>query len=174
MNFLINFLDLCRQVIPYFFRKEKFLGLLKSIVTPLKYVNDSLLYLRTETAFALAFNAQIIYLEKYLNEVYPNPGTYPNNIHILDGANVSFDYVWNFAELQQNLILYNYVENSQPVYLQNSAEQTGSFATSYLIRIPTFCQTANDYKGQLFNEQKFKKRVNFYNLAGKTYSIQYF
>lgn len=167
-------MDLCRQVIPYFFRKEKFLGLLKSIVTPLKYVNDSLLYLRTETAFALAFNAQIIYLEKYLNEVYPNPGTYPNNIHILDGANVSFDYVWNFAELQQNLILYNYVENSQPVYLQNSAEQTGSFATSYLIRIPTFCQTANDYKGQLFNEQKFKKRVNFYNLAGKTYSIQYF
>lgn len=150
------------------------MGILNSFAKGLTTVNLAFMQFRSDTAFKLAFNAQIIYLEQYLNTVYPNPGTYPNNIHILDGANIIYFYVWNSIEQQNAVTFHNSTETFDPLALKNFAEQTGSFATSYVIKVPTYCQTAVDYIGLNFNETLFKKRVNFYNLAGKTYSIQYF
>jgi hypothetical protein len=84
-----------------------------------------------------------------------------------------YTYVWNFSELQAPLYLFNFSEGEAPVYLDNMGDLiNGQY--SYIINIPVYCQTANDNEGVLFNENIFKKRVNFYNNAGKSYNIVYF
>ena len=173
MNFNVDYYDFARKLIPYFLRKTKVLGLLRAILKPLQDLNGDFLVFRDAISFKLAFNAQIIYLEHYLNHVYPNPYSYPNNIHIEDGANVVYDYVWNHVENQDPFYLHNYGEQFDPVYFDQYSEQSGD-VFSYIIHVPTFVQGGQDYIGQNFNETVLRKRVNFYNLAGKTYDIQYF
>lgn len=173
MNFNIDYFDFIRKLIPWFLRQPRIIALARSIIKPLQTVNDGFVVFRDAIAFKLAFNSQIIYLEKYLNTVYPNPYTYPNNIHILDGANVEFNFVWNDIENQAETWLFNDVETSNPFYFENYSEQT-SGVFSYIIRVPNYVTTSNDYNGQDFNETVMRSRVNFYNLAGKTYNIEYF
>lgn len=173
MNFVVQYFDFMRKLIPWFLRQPKTLSLIQSFAKPLQTVNDEFIEFRDDIAFKLAFNAQIIYLEKYLNSVYPNPFVYPSNIHILDGANVAFDYLYNDFENQADTYFFNFVETSNPVYFNNNNEQT-SGVFSYIIRIPTSVQSGNDVDGVAYNETMLKKRVNFYNNAGKTYDIQYF
>lgn len=173
MNFVVNYFDFIRKLIPWFLRQTKTLALVQSFSKPLQDINDDMVEFRDDIAFKLAFNAQIIYLEKYLNTVYPNAFTYPNNIHILDGANVVFDYYFNDIENQDPKYLFNYGETFNPIYFENQSEQT-SGVYSYIIRIPTSVQSGNDVDGVAYNETVVKKRVNFYNNAGKTYDIQYF
>ena len=171
MNFIVNFKLFFANLRPYFLNGEKFTGILNSFAKALETVNLNFNKLRNDTRFLLAFNMQIIYIEKYLNEVYPNPFSYPNNIHILDGSNVAYFYIYNFAEQQQPQFLRNYSENAQPVYFKNHSE---NISGDFIVKVPTFCQTANDFTGQPFSETTLKKRINFYNLGGKKYEIQYF
>lgn len=173
MEFNVNYRTFVRGLMPYFFRKAKFLDLLNSFVKPLKDINDQLIVFRDQTFFTLAFNSQIIYLEKYLNTVYPNPYNSPNDIHIVDGANVVYFYVWNNSEAEAPVYFFNDSEAEAPVYLENNTEQTAG-VYSFEIYVPTYCTTANDFNGQPWNENIFKKRVNFYKQAGKTYNIVYF
>ena len=170
MDFQINYKGFIRGLLPWFSRKGKQLDYINSIIKPFQDVNDSLFDYRNKMAFKLAFSAQIIYLEKYLNIVYSNP---TSGIYIEDGANIVYTYVWNFAELQSPLYLKNFSEGGSPVYFENMSELiNGQY--SYIINVPTYCLTANDNEGVLFNENIFKKRVNFYNNAGKSYNIVYF
>jgi hypothetical protein len=171
MNFDIDFKKLFANIRPYFLAGDKLSGLLNSFAKGLKTTNTKLNTVRNEYRFLLAFNMQIIYIEKYLNEVYPNPYIYPNNIHILDGSNVVYQYVYNDLENQVETYLNNYSELGQPFYFKNNEEQV---AKDFIIKVPVYCQTANDYIGQPFSEITLKKRVNFYNLGGKKYEIQFF
>jgi hypothetical protein len=171
MNFEVNFKQLFANIRPYFLGGEKFVGILDALAKGLKTVNDKFNVFRNDTRFLLAFNMQIIYIEKYLNEVYPNPYLYPNNIHILDSSNVMYKYIYNFLENQSPDYVRNNSELAQPFYFRNNSEQ---ISQDFIIKIPTYCQTSNDYIGQPFSEITLKKRVNFYNLGGKKYEIQYF
>jgi hypothetical protein len=173
MEFNVNYRSFARGLMPHFFRNQKFLDFLNSFVKPLKDINDQLIVFRDEVYFRLAFNSQIIYLEKYLNTVYPNPYNSPNDIHIIDGANIEYFYIWNNSENEAPVYFFNNSEGEDPIYLFNDSEQTAG-VFSYTIYVPNYCLTANDFNGQLFNENIFKKRVNFYNNAGKTYNIVYF
>lgn len=173
MEFNVNYRSFARGLMPHFFRKTKFIDFINSFVKPIKRINNDLVSFRDEIFFTLAFNSQIIYLEKYLNTAYPNPYNSPNNIHIVDGANIEYFYVWNKIEDETPVYFSNYAEGSTPVYLKNGIEET-SGVYSFSIYVPNYCLTANDYKGQPFNENVFKKRVNFYKQAGKNYNIVYF
>lgn len=173
MIFLINYLSFIRQLFPYFLRQPKTFAMLTAIAKPLQTINDSFVTFRNDMIFRLAFNTQIIYLEKYLNTVYPNPFVYPANIHILDGANISYFYLYNKVENQSPVYFHNHGETFNPLYFRNYSEQVaGTF--SFIVRIPTYCQSNPDFEGLTYSENLVKKRINFYNLAGKTYEIQYF
>jgi hypothetical protein len=173
MIFNVNYSNFAKKLIPYFLRKPKFLALIESFMAPLQSLNFRFIEFRKSIEFKLAFNAQIIYLEQYLNTVHPNPGVYPNNIHVLDGANIEYFYVWNSVENQIPVYFYNHGETSDPVYLEQYAEQSGS-VFNYVINIPAHVQNNTDIYGNNYSENIFKSRVNFYNLAGKTYELKYF
>lgn len=173
MDFNINYKNFVKALFPWFLRKTKNLDFINSAVKGLQTLNDSLFAFRNEIVFKLAFNGQIIYLEKYLNTVYPNPYTSPNDINIIDGANIEYDYIFNYSELQDPNYFFNFSEGEAPVYFNNFSEfVAGTF--SFTVKVPTYVQTANDYNGVAFNENLLIKRINTYKIAGKNYNIVYF
>jgi hypothetical protein len=171
--FKVNFTDFVRKLIPYFLRKEKNLAFVNSFIKPIQEVNDDLNVFRDDIAFKMAFNSQIIYLEQFLNTVYPNGLIYPNNIHIVDGANVEYVYLYNYAEGQKENYLYNDSEAGTRTYLNNYLELADA-GISYFVRIPNSVKNGVDWKGNPFDENVLKSQLNYYNTAGKTYKIQYF
>lgn len=173
MDFNINYKNFVKALFPFFLRKEKNLDFINSAVKGLQTINDRLFTFRNEIAFKLAFNSQIIYFEKYLNTVYPNPYTSPNDIHIVDGANVEYFYLWNYSEAQDPNYFFNDSEGEAPIYLNNFSELiSGTY--SFTVKVPTYVQTANDFEGVPFDENLLIKRINTYKLAGKNYNINYF
>lgn len=172
MIWQVNYQNFVRGLFPYFLRKAKNLDFLNSMIKGLQYVNDLFVTFRNDNVFQLAFNGQIIYLEKYLNLVYLNYDVYPNNIYIIDGANVNEFFLYNKSELQTPVYFYNDSEGHAPVYLENKSEQTS--LSNYTINIPTATTSGTDYKGIPFDVSILKNRVNKYNNAGKTYEIVYF
>jgi hypothetical protein len=170
MNFIVNYFDFVRKLIPYFLRKPITLDFIKSIVKGLQTTNNQFNVFRDDISFRLAFNSQIIYLEKYLNTVYPNNFPYLSNIHILDGSNVAYFYVYNEIENQSPVYFNNYGETFDPLYINNSTDNNQSITNkSFAINVPNSIKN-----GVGFDENLLIKRVNFYNLAGKTFEIKYF
>jgi len=170
--FSVYYRDFVRGLFPYFLRQAKNIDFLNSLIISIQYVNNLFVSFRKDNLFKLAFNSQIIYLEKYLNLVYLNVSVYPNNIYIEDIANVDEFYLYNKSEEQKAVYFYNVADSHAPVYLQNRSEQTSQ--NNYIIYIPTSTTIQNDYKGIPFDETILKNRVNQYNNAGKTYGIVYF
>ncbi len=167
-----NVYSFLRKLLPHFLRKEKTLALLKALAKPLQDINGYFTDFSYSIKFKLAFNAQIIYLEQYLNETYPNPYVYPSNIHILDTANVIFTYIYNLAEARPAIYFFNVSESGAATYLSNQSELISG--ADYIIKIPLSVTTGQDVNGVDYNENIFRKRVNFYNLAGNSYELQTF
>lgn len=172
MDVFVNFQNLIFGLLPYFLRKVKTIAFVNALIKPLQQVNVRLVALRSDTIFLLSFNAQIIYLEKYLNLVYLNSNAYPNNIHIVDTANVDFDYLYNKSEVQQPKYFYNNADANVPIYLKNSIELTST--ASYSVYVPSATTSQNDYLGINFDETILINRIKQYNNAGKTFEIIYF
>jgi hypothetical protein len=172
MNIFINFQNFVYGLIPFFLRKDKNISFLYSLLKPLQQLNTRLTTLRADTLFYLSFNAQIIYLEKYLNIIYMNNDAYPNNIHILDTANVSFDYFYNKSEGQVQKYFYNNADAETPIYLRNNSELIST--ANYIVYVPTATTTQSDNAGIWFNENILINRIKQYNNAGKTFEIIYF
>ena len=173
MIFNINYINFFRRLIPYFLRGDDTLSLFNTCAKPLQDINGELVAFRDDISFKMAFNAQIIYLEKYLNTVYPNGLTYPNNIHIIDGANIEFDYLYNYDEAQIPIYLRNYNEAGSLKYLSNNTEQTSN-VFSFIVKVPLSVQNGVDWNGNAFNETILRSQINYYNIAGKTYNVEYF
>lgn len=154
--FNINIDIIIRQILPPRKRSNSILEFLQAAVKPLKQLHQSFLDRRQQTLFYMAYNSQVIYLERLLNIVFNsgNPGIY------IDDA-VQFDYwfLYNTAENHPQYI-YNTDEN-QPVWLYNQTE----FETNYdfIVFVPL---------GLQFNENQMKALINRYKLAGKRYTIQ--
>jgi len=161
-----------RKLLPHFLRKEKVLAIVRSLSKPLQDINGSFVAFSQSIKFKLAFNAQIIYLEQYLNETYPNPYVYPSNIHIIDAANIVFTYIYNEEEERNKTYIYNQAESGAVNYISNQEELISG--NNYIIRIPSSVQLGVDVNGVAYSENILRKRVNFYNLAGKKYEIQIF
>lgn len=172
MDIYVNFQNLIFGLLPYFLRKVKSISFVNALIKPLQQINARFVALRSDTLFLLSFNAQIIYLEKYLNIVYLNSNAYPNNIHIVDTANVSFDYFYNKSESQLPKYFYNNADAHAPTYLKNTSELTST--ADYNVLVPSGTITQTDYLGINFDENILINRIKQYNNAGKTFEIIYF
>lgn len=171
MNVFVDFVSLTKGLTPYFLRKLRALDFVASLIKPLQQINQKFVTFRNDTIFFLSFNAQVIYLEKYLNLIYNVTATYPNNIFITDSANVDFNYYYNKSENQVPKYLYN---ESEPnfVYLRNSSEENAG--ASYRVNVPTSVIGSVDIYGVNFDEFILINRIKQYNNAGKTFDIVYF
>lgn len=94
---------LINQLLPSFMRKARLIELLKAAVEPLKQLHATFDAFRAQVSEKLKYNAQVIYLTKYLNS---NFDPINEGIWIEDTANVDFYFVANTAE-NKPLYLYN-------------------------------------------------------------------
>lgn len=133
------------------------MSLMYSILKPLKTLNTSFVAFRLAVQRKLRFNAQIIYLEHFLNDLY-DPAN--KGIYIEDLANLELAYVFNHIEERPALYLYNDFEQI-PVYLFNNSEQNGQ--VEYIVRVPT---------DVVYNELLMRKQIQTYNIAGKRFEIK--
>ena len=173
MKYKIDYFAFSKKILPYFLRKTKIDAILKSLIKPLQTINNKFNDIKLVIDFKLAFNSQIIYFEKYLNDVYLVSEIYPNNIHIIDKSNIDFFYLWNDYEQQVDEFFYNYEEGADPVYLANLNDYQ-AFNVSFIVNVPLSVKSGVDFRGQPFSEVVLKKRINEIRLAGKTFEIVYF
>ena len=156
MNYNINFRIIGANLIPSFLRGSTFLSLIYSLIKALKDVNLLLYAITQRITYVLQFNGQIIYLEKYLNDVYDPVDM---RIYIQNTSNSSPTYLFNRAELNDETYLFNRSEAETEPYLYNRDEASG---IDYVIFVPT------EYSGQ---EDSILAGVKQFNLANKTFNI---
>ena len=80
-NLIIS--TLLRILMPPRLRKELMTAMLESLSVPLQTVIDNLVAFRVKKSYEMALNAQIIYLEKMLNDKFNAEGSY-TDIYITD------------------------------------------------------------------------------------------
>ena len=71
------------RLVPWFLRKPIFLSWLSVLGSALTYIQGLLLVFTNQTTFDLLFNAQVIYLEHVLNDVFDStPDIYIENVFL--------------------------------------------------------------------------------------------
>jgi len=162
MIFNVNFSNVINNLIPGFLRKPKFQAILNVFASALQYVNNEF-YAETQSVFYyLKFNAQVIYLTKYLNDQYDNV---QRRISISDGSTPNVIYLYNESEAAAPFYLYNESETlpngtANPVYFYNNVPSIGTY--DYYVNIPLELSTlASQVKGA----------VNQFNPANKTFYV---
>lgn len=157
--FDVNFKDIVNKLLPLEIRKEPNQSILYALVKPLQTLNESFVIFRNAINYKLLFNAQVIYLEHFLNDLYDpiNRG-----IYIEDTADIEYTYLFNKSE-NRPVYIYNKSEGKPKFYLYNKQEYGGLY--EYIIMVPV---------GISFNELLMRKQVNIYNNAGRRYLIKTF
>ena len=98
-------LKLYTRLVPWFLRKPIFLSWLRVLSNALTFIQGLLLAFVTQTTYDMLFNAQVIYLEHTLNDLFDStPDTYIENVFL------------------PPFYLYNKIEAQPPVYFRNASE----------------------------------------------------
>lgn len=127
------------------------------------WINALLFPLReifSETLYKMKHNAQVIYMEKFLNE-YLTIEAYQPEVHQATKKVLIEDFI-----RPERIFLYGRGEK-KPVFLEKKLIYTKArYAKKYkdfVVKIPLSCR---------YDENALKKEINYYKLAGKDYEIQ--
>lgn len=150
----VDFNILVEMLLPTFLRKNKMLALLRAFVKPLDNIYKDTLYKMQHTC-------QVIYLEKVLNEWFNVPNYSALNhenskkIYIEDAPKPPTKYIY----LQQELPPNNYL------YLGTQYLTGETIWNDFIIFIPS---------SYTIDMPKLTALVNYYKLAGKKYTIEFY
>lgn len=155
--FDVDFRKIFYNLIPHFLRADNLLAWLYSLQAPLDSLNFRFNALRKRTKYRLQFTAQIIYLEHYLNDQFDPVG---RGIFITNIEENDFTWLYNNIALKSPTYYYNNSEAQPPKYLYQYSELLAG--DNYVVNVPTSVS---------FNELNMRSKIDFYNNAGKNYSI---
>jgi hypothetical protein len=158
-SFNIDFDDIGKKIIPIRKRKTRFLDFLHVILNQIALINQQLIALRDKVDYKLSHNAQIIYLEHWLNDKYDSV---QRRIYIADTANIEYTYFFNRIE-NRPVYLYNRSEMQTVFYLLNRTELISPIG--YIVMVPTDIP---------FNSIEMRNDILVYNMAGIQFTIQTF
>jgi len=186
MNLLVNYINVIINCIPNFLRSISFQDFCKAFIKPLSslHYNNNINVVsfgQINKAFYqwhefiknyLRFSGQIIYLEKYLNNIYYSTLLNPDfsigetwhsigQIWILDTANTNIQYIYNKNEGMLPFYIFNKSEGASPLYLFNTNEVSNLY--DFIVFVPVVNAS--------FIEPLMYSRINQYKLAGKRYLI---
>ncbi len=142
------------RLVPWFLRKPIFKSWLSVLASALSFIQGLLLAFVNQTTFDLLFNAQIIYLEHVLNDVFDStPDIYIENVFLPPF------YLYNDVEAQPPNY-FRQASESDPTYMRNSEEYFS--ATQYIVHVDA--ALAGDVI-------LIAALIDTYNLAGMQYEI---
>ena len=155
--FNVDFRKALYNLVPHFLRGENNLAWLYSLQQPLKALNNTFVSFRNNINYRLLFTAQIIYLEHYLNDQFDQA---TRGIFIATIEQTDFKFIYNNIELKPPVYLYNNSEAQPPVYFWNWTELLKG--DTYVVNVPVAVS---------YDELVMRSKIDFYNNAGKNYSI---
>jgi hypothetical protein len=160
MNYNVNYRTIITNLIPSFLRTTNFMSYLYSLIKGLQDINTNLYSYTTEVSHFLKFKSQVIYLQKYLNDVYD---PISQRIYIYNGMK-SINVLFNRAEYNSTQIYcYNRSETSAPkTYVTNRSEPSTS-GYDYTVFVPTEFETQKD---------RITASINLFNPADKNFNIE--
>lgn len=156
--FNLDFRDLVLKWLEPDLRLGRFLDFIYSLVKPLKTTNIAFQAFRNQINYKLQFNGQVIYLERYLNDVYD---PISRRIFISDAVRKPIHYLYNKLESKPNTYLYNNSEGHAPFYLFNQIEHNGGI--SFWVNIPWDVN---------YNTIVITNQIKIYKLAGKGFGFK--
>lgn len=160
MWYKIDMDKLVTHLLPVALRKPMLHALMRALLIPVKALHARFIEYRDSVNDKLSYNAHVIYLEKFLNDLY---GFENNKIYITDLVLHADVYLYNKDENQEPLYLYDKDEGGKDTYLYGSPalNLTGSF----IVNIPASIDTPDTRK-------TIQKWVDYYKYAGTTYKIE--
>ena len=153
----INFDRLATWFLPYVIRKPKLKAWLIALTWPLRSLNSRFSFFSNNIRYQLIHTSQVIYIEKVLNERYvksydPTDHDDTKRIYITEGSKKNPLYIFLDVE-QKPLFLPKFI---------NTQQELDNNWIDFIIHVPWTIPFQEDY---------FKSLVDFYKLAGKTYTI---
>ena len=133
--------------------------MLYAIIKGLQDLNDTFYQKTQDIYYYLKFNAQVIYLEKYLNDQY-DPVF--QRINISQGDYVTLNYLFNDVEAETPVYFSNKSEAATSIYYFNNVPVTGSY--DFLVNVPYTLSSFAD---------KIRASVLLFNLADKTFKVNF-
>ncbi len=157
--FNINFIYLLLISLPTRLRNSRMVAYMRVALSWLQQIYNAFVSFRSLMLYDINFTGQTMYLEKKLRDTFGC-----NGIEITDGTLTVPNYLYNNADAQLPLYLYNESEN-QPLYLYHNAELSSQ--NDFIVKIPSAC-----YSGMTdFESIQMRTIIEFYKLAQKTYTI---
>ena len=150
--FNINWKYWLSILLPGKIRSAKITAWMLVVLSYLQNIYNEFLNLRVQWIYDINFTAQIMYLEKKLNQELET-----SLISISDGQMVSSIYLQNAETNEQPLFVYNEAENS-PVFVSNFSELDDEI--DFYVNVPAG-----------LDETKINNIIKKYNILGKTYNI---
>lgn len=143
-----------RQQLPPILRQSVLLSLLLALVSPLVMLYEAFSAYRRSVNRQLSYNAFVIYLEKFLNDLY-------NNEYYIFIEDVRGEATLFMARKEENKPkdYFSLVSEGKPVYVADTDRLVGSF----IVWVPN----------ALADETPTISRwVEYYKFAGTTFEIQ--
>jgi hypothetical protein len=148
---------LYKRLVPWFLRKPIFLSLLSVLSAPLAFVQGLLLAFVTQTTYDLLFNAQVIYLEHVLNDLFDSdPDIYIENVFLEP------TYFYNDIEAQPAVYMRQDSEGADPFYMRNAEEYIS--AVQFIVHVDAALS------GDVL---LIEALIDTYNLSGMNYEIEF-
>ncbi|KAB2918675.1 MAG: hypothetical protein F9K23_00630 [Bacteroidetes bacterium] len=161
MIYLWNIRDWIERVLPYFLRDAKNIAWLYVLLNPVETLHGFFLSTAGELDYKLKYNSQQKVLAALLNNVFDDT---LRRIYIVtnsDGSPVY--YLYKIVEGEPPLYVYKTSESASPRYVYTIPEQIVS--GQFTVYVPAALSVS---------ESLIIARVNYYKLAGTTFTIKYF
>jgi hypothetical protein len=155
--FNIDFRHIAYNLTPFFKRRPAFIAWIYSLVRPLKESNNSFVSFANNIEYNLTFTSETNVLERFLNDQFDpvSRGIFITNINEVD-----FQFFFNKSEGKARTFIFNKSEGEPPFYVYNKSELLQS--VNFIINVPV---------SVVFDSAIMRERVQFYNQAGKNFTI---
>jgi len=159
-NWHIDMYAFCKNLIPHFLQKvgqvlnwvtgsnliwitpdgqswgtgtpSRHLDWIKSLLAPLQSLHERFFSKSQETLYIMSITGQVIYLERYLNDLFDNV---ERRIYIDDGTIILPPYLYNIVDNEVIWYLYNDADDETPFYIYNQIEY--SVQGEFVIHVPS-------------------------------------
>lgn len=166
MNFLLDIPKLIRELLPIALRQLRQFDWLRSLLKGVEYVLNKLNQLREKSLYEISITAQVIMIERVLNDRF-DPSL--RRIYITDSLD-GIDYVNLYLEAEQQAAPALYLDTEIPpgaaLPLYTDTEYAANM--QFIVWVPA---VATNIVAQ---EVRVAATVNNYKFGGTQYSIEYY
>lgn len=147
------------QLLPVKLRGPKLQALVRSLVSPVEYVNAAFVNFKKEQEYELTITGQVCYLQKMLNDFFD----YSDRRILVEDVPVSDQYALYLKSEGPEKGLVTYLNGeADPEYTFILSDELGGEGGYFLVKVPA---------GLVYDVERMKALLNKYKLPTTAYNI---